>query len=43
MRWTYRTVLVVAMAVLAWPLLTRQEADAWGFYAHKRINRMALR
>ena len=41
MRWTYRTVLVVAMAVLAWPLLTRQEADAWGFYAHKRINRMA--
>lgn len=33
---------LVAMAVIAWPVLTEHEnAHAWGFYGHKRINRMA--
>lgn len=32
---------LVLGVILAGPLLLREPADAWGFYAHKRINRMA--
>jgi len=37
---TRTAILVVVLTTLS-PLLLREEADAWGFYAHKRINRMA--
>src|SRR5262245_45187641 len=33
--------LCLAALLCAWPLFTREDAAAWGFYGHKRINRMA--
>ena len=36
-----KALLVILCAVVAWPLLVREDAGAWGFYGHKRINRMA--
>ncbi len=34
--------LIVPLAVLlAWPIVLSEPAGAWGFYGHKRINRMA--
>ena len=36
-----KTVLVLVAGLCAWPFLTIKDAGAWGFYGHKRINRMA--
>ncbi|MBS1583648.1 MAG: S1/P1 Nuclease [Bacteroidetes bacterium] len=36
-----RSLLAVALLGIAWPLCVREDAGAWGFYGHKRINRMA--
>ena len=33
--------VVLVLLVGAWPVLTKEDAGAWGFYGHKRINRMA--
>ncbi len=33
--------VVLLCALIAWPFLSREDAGAWGFYGHKRINRMA--
>ncbi|MBK9273422.1 MAG: S1/P1 Nuclease [Flavobacteriales bacterium] len=33
--------LVLVATLLAWPVLLAEEAGSWGFYGHKRINRMA--
>ena len=33
--------LFAALAVL-WPVLLQRDAQAWGFYGHRRINRMAV-
>ncbi|MEO7079975.1 MAG: zinc dependent phospholipase C family protein [Flavobacteriales bacterium] len=35
------TVLVLVLAML-WPFLLQRDAEAWGFYGHRRINRMAV-
>ncbi len=35
------TVLVLVLAML-WPFLLQRDAQAWGFYGHRRINRMAV-
>lgn len=39
-RWP-RLLVVAGCAAAAWLLLLREDAGAWGFYGHKRINRMA--
>jgi hypothetical protein len=39
LRWKLPVVLVAA--ALLWPRATAEEAGAWGFHGHKRINRMA--
>lgn len=36
-----RVVLFTAALTVLLPMLVRDDAGAWGFYAHKRINRMA--
>ncbi|MCB0793237.1 MAG: S1/P1 Nuclease [Flavobacteriales bacterium] len=38
-RWIGPAILVLAL--LLWPVMTMEEVGAWGFYGHKRINRMA--
>ncbi|MBL7962521.1 MAG: S1/P1 Nuclease [Flavobacteriales bacterium] len=40
-RFRYKLVLCMAVAVLLWPWCTAERAGAWGFYGHRRINRMA--
>jgi hypothetical protein len=40
-RTVLRSSLLVAVALVLWPLIVREDAGAWGFYGHKRINRMA--
>lgn len=43
MRNFIRVLLVVLIAVpLVWIALPSEKAEAWGFYGHKRINRMAV-
>ena len=37
----HKVLLVAAVAVIAWPFFPNDEVPAWGFYGHKRINRMA--
>ncbi len=37
-----RTLCVVAMLAMLWPFLLQRDAAAWGFYGHRRINRMAV-
>ncbi len=39
----FRPAAAIALAIIlvAWPFLLAEEAGAWGFYGHKRINRMA--
>ncbi|MCB0791830.1 MAG: S1/P1 Nuclease [Flavobacteriales bacterium] len=32
---------IIMVALLAWPMVFIEDAGAWGFYGHKRINRMA--
>ena len=36
-----RPILVVLAGLLAWPMALTEQAGAWGFYGHRRINRMA--
>ncbi|HEX2616848.1 MAG TPA: zinc dependent phospholipase C family protein [Flavobacteriales bacterium] len=36
-----RSLVLFVVAALVWPALDREEAGAWGFYGHQRINRMA--
>lgn len=36
-----RTLVLIAALACAWPLLVQEDAGAWGFFGHKRINRMA--
>ena len=36
-----RPILVVLAGLLAWPIALTEQAGAWGFYGHRRINRMA--
>ena len=38
--WLKAMVLIAALLVV-WPFILREDAGAWGFYGHKRINRMA--
>ena len=40
-RFLIRAVLLFAVLLTAAPLFLHDDAEAWGFYAHKRINRMA--
>lgn len=37
-----RAAAVTAVLALLWPFCLHQEAQAWGFYGHRRINRMAV-
>lgn len=37
-----RIVCLAALMGLAWPFLLQRDAQAWGFYGHRRINRMAV-
>lgn len=37
-----RTALLLLMLALPWPFLLQRDAQAWGFYGHRRINRMAV-
>lgn len=37
-----RTAALVVVLGLLWPAVMHQEANAWGWYAHRRINRMAV-
>ncbi len=41
LRRTLILLFLLAMAPLCWPERTAEPALAWGFYGHKRINRMA--
>ena len=41
LRRTLILLLLLAMVPLCWPERTVEPALAWGFYGHKRINRMA--
>lgn len=36
-----KRVALLAVLTAVWPFALREEAGAWGFYGHKRINRMA--
>lgn len=36
-----RFLICLAALVVLWPASTVQQAEAWGFYGHRRINRMA--
>jgi hypothetical protein len=36
-----RVLVIFAVLAVCAPFVVREEAGAWGFYAHKRINRMA--
>lgn len=36
-----RSLLLTALLAIAGPLALREDAGAWGFYGHQRINRMA--
>ena len=33
--------IVLVLAIALWPFTLKEDAGAWGFYGHKRINRMA--
>jgi hypothetical protein len=33
--------IVLSGLMVVWPFVTHEDAGAWGFYGHKRINRMA--
>ncbi|MBL8003359.1 MAG: S1/P1 Nuclease [Flavobacteriales bacterium] len=37
----WKVMLLTGSLALAWPWATADDAGAWGFYGHKRINRMA--
>ncbi len=37
-----RACAVLLAALLLWPLIAPRDAQAWGFYGHRRINRMAV-
>ena len=37
-----RTVVLLAALALLWPFTLQRDAQAWGFYGHRRINRMAV-
>ncbi len=36
-----KVLLLLVPGLIAWPWLTQEDAGAWGFFGHKRINRMA--
>ncbi|HMU13422.1 MAG TPA: zinc dependent phospholipase C family protein [Flavobacteriales bacterium] len=36
-----KTIAILAVVAACWPFATSRNADAWGFFGHKRINRMA--
>lgn len=38
----FRLIACLCLCVLFWCFLPRQAAHSWGFYGHKRINRMAV-
>ena len=40
-RLVHKVLLLVAVGVVLWPGAAVKDAQAWGFYGHKRINRMA--
>jgi len=37
-----RTVVLTLALALLWPFFMQRDAQAWGFYGHRRINRMAV-
>lgn len=37
-----RAIGIAAALALLWPFLLQRDAAAWGFYGHRRINRMAV-
>lgn len=37
-----RTAAICLLLAVAWPFLLQRDAAAWGFYGHRRINRMAV-
>ncbi|MBZ0207960.1 MAG: S1/P1 Nuclease [Flavobacteriales bacterium] len=37
-----RTICFAAALAVIWPFLMQRDAEAWGFYGHRRINRMAV-
>ncbi|MCC7503486.1 MAG: S1/P1 Nuclease [Flavobacteriales bacterium] len=39
--WRWKFLFVLLGLALLWPTATTEDAGAWGFYGHKRINRMA--
>nr|MBP7514011.1 hypothetical protein [Flavobacteriales bacterium] len=39
--WPWKLALIFLVLASGWPLITAEDAGAWGFYGHKRINRMA--
>lgn len=41
MRFVLRTFLLFTIGFIGFGLMDRENVDAWGFYGHKRINRMA--
>ena len=36
-----RTGCILLLLLVAWPFVMQRDAQAWGFYGHRRINRMA--
>ncbi|MBK9758753.1 MAG: S1/P1 Nuclease [Flavobacteriales bacterium] len=36
-----KSLIALLLVTLAWPFFSKEDAGAWGFYGHKRINRMA--
>ena len=40
-RLVHKVLFLVVVGALLWPGATVKDAQAWGFYGHKRINRMA--
>ena len=37
-----RTTVLILLLAMLWPFLLQSDAQAWGFYGHRRINRMAV-
>ncbi|MBX2982875.1 MAG: S1/P1 Nuclease [Flavobacteriales bacterium] len=37
-----RTVVLTLVLAMLWPFFLQSDAQAWGFYGHRRINRMAV-